>query len=54
MDSITGTVRGITGNEVEGIDNASVILRHLSIGNTAKTVIISIITNNLNSIHTKK
>ena len=31
--------------EVEGIDNASVIIGHLSVGNTAETVIKLIITN---------
>jgi hypothetical protein len=41
-------------NEVEGIDSASVIIHHLSIGITAETVIKPIITNSLNSVHTKK
>ena len=39
---------------VEGIDNAPVIIRRLSIGITTVTVIKLIITNSLNSIHTKK
>jgi hypothetical protein len=38
---------------VEGIDNASVIKRHLSIGINAETVIKLIITNSLNSVYTK-
>jgi hypothetical protein len=38
--------------EVEGIDNASVIKRHLSVGITAETVIKPIITNSFNSVHT--
>ena len=41
-------------NEVEGIDNAPVKIRHLSIGVTAMTVIKLFITNCLNSVHTKK
>ncbi len=40
--------------EVEGIDNASVIIRHLSVGITAETVIKPTITNSLNLVHTKK
>ncbi len=41
--------------EVEGIDNAPVIIRHLlSIGITTVTGIKLIITNSLNSVHTKK
>ena len=40
--------------EVEGIDNAPVIMCHLSIGITTVTVIKIIITNSLNSVHTKK
>ncbi len=41
-------------NEVEGIDDASVIMLHLSIGITAETVLKPILTNWLNSVHTKK
>ncbi len=40
--------------EVEGIDDASVIIRHLSVGITAETVLKLIITNCLNLVHTKK
>ncbi len=40
--------------KVEGIDNDSVIIRHLSVGITAETVIKPIITNSLNLVHTKK
>jgi hypothetical protein len=40
-------------SEVEGIDNASVIICHLSIGITAETVIKPIITTSLNLVHTK-
>jgi hypothetical protein len=40
--------------EVEGIDNASVIILHLFVGITAETVITPIITNSLNLVHTKK
>ncbi len=40
--------------EVEGLDNAPVKVRHLSIGITAMTVIKLIITNSVNPIHTKK
>jgi hypothetical protein len=41
-------------NEVEGINNASVIIRYLSIGITTVTVIKLITTNSLNLVHTKK
>ncbi len=41
-------------SEVEGIDNASVIIRHLSVGITAQTVMKPIITNIVNLVHTKK
>ncbi len=41
-------------NEVEGIDNAPVIIHHLSIGITTVTVIKLIINNSLNSVFTKK
>ncbi len=41
-------------NEVEGIDDASVIIRHLSVGITAETVLKPIVTNCLNSVRTKK
>ncbi len=44
----------IIPNEVEGIDNAPVIIRHLSIGITFVTVMKLIMTNNFNLIHTKK
>ncbi len=40
--------------EVEGIDDASVIIHHLFIGITAETVLKPIVTNCLNSVHTKK
>ncbi len=41
-------------SEVEGVDNAPVKIRHLSIGiAAAMTVIKLIITNSLNLIHTK-
>jgi hypothetical protein len=40
--------------EVEGIDDASVIIRHQSIGITAETVLKPIVTNCLNSVYTKK
>ncbi len=40
--------------EVEGVDNAPVIIRHLSICITTVTVIKLIITNSLNLVHTKK
>jgi hypothetical protein len=40
-------------NEVEGIDNTPVKIRHLSIGITAMTVIKLIITDSLNLVHTK-
>ncbi len=46
--------KGNCTSEVEGIDDASVIRRHLSIGITAETVIKPIVTNSLNSVHTKK
>jgi hypothetical protein len=38
----------------ENIANHSLIIRHLSIGINAKTIIKPIITNSLNSVHTKK
>jgi hypothetical protein len=41
-------------NEFEGIDNAPVIIHHLFIGITTVTVIILIITNSLNLVHTQK
>ncbi len=41
-------------SEVEGIDDASVIIRHLSIGITAVTVLKPSVTNCLNLVHTKK
>jgi hypothetical protein len=44
----------IIPNEVKGIDNAPVIIGHLSIGITSVTVIRLIITNSFNSVHTKK
>jgi hypothetical protein len=40
--------------EVEGIDNAPVIICHLSIGITTVTIIKLIITNSLNLVHTLK
>jgi hypothetical protein len=40
--------------EVEGIDDASVIIRHLSVGITAETFLKPIVTNCLNLVHTKK
>ncbi len=43
-----------TEAEVEGIDNALVIIRQLSIGTTTVTVIKLTITNSLNSVHTQK
>jgi hypothetical protein len=47
-------IYGKNHNEVEGIDNAPVIICHLSIGITTVTVIKIIIINSLNSVHTKK
>jgi hypothetical protein len=39
--------------EVEGIDDASVIIRQLSVDITAETVLKPIVTNCLNLVHTK-
>ncbi len=54
----------ITDVEVEGIDDASVIIRHLSVGITVETVLKPIVTNfvliwftlknSVNLIHAKK
>ncbi len=38
----------------EQIDDASVIIRHLSVGITAETVIKLIVTNNMISVYTKQ
>jgi hypothetical protein len=48
------TCLGSRGIEVEGIDNAPVIIRHMSVGITTVAAIKLIITNSLNSVHTKK
>jgi hypothetical protein len=54
LKSVPLSVVTKTQPEVEGIDDAPVKIRHLSIGITAMIAIKLIITNSLNSVHTKK
>jgi hypothetical protein len=49
---VSGSRQNVTC-DVEGINKAPIIIRHLSIGITTVTVIKLFITNILNSVHTK-